>query len=196
VHVARSSCLIVSAYVGGLRDRLIHDSVYYVLRNGLEMLGWFPGGVNAPQVNPVKLVPEQQDWSQEIELNTISVAPYSTTDTEWELGSDLRANRWTFYVDVFGANEAIGLQLSGDVRDILRGKFSALSGSITPEAIQIMDYTMATPVKIFTVDVDSVTRDRAVQTSHRWSNYMFSITCQLCDYYDTDQDSEYLGYSP
>jgi hypothetical protein len=186
----------MTTYAGGLRDRLIHDSVFNLVKTGLDTLGWFPGGPQAPIDDPINLVSQQMDWSSEIPLNTISVSAYSTSDTEWELGSDLRENRWTFYVDVFGANEAIGLQLSGDVRDILRGKFSALSNYVTPETLHVYDWTLATPVEIFYCDINAVTRDRAVQTSHRWMNYMFSIQATLLDYYNTDQDDFYLGQDP
>lgn len=185
----------MTTYVGGLRDRLIHDSVYHLIRNGLETLGWFPGGAQAPREYPVNVVAEQLDWSVEIPLNTISVAAYSTSDTEWELGTDLRQNTWAFYVDVFGANEALGLQISGDVRDILRGKFAALSNYATPETLAVLDYTLATPTLIFTCEVRNVNRDRAVQTTHRWGNYLFSISCVVLDYYTSDADSS-SGESP
>lgn len=185
----------MTIHVGGLRDRLILDSIYYLVRNGLETLGWFPGGAQAPADHPVTVVAEQLDWNVEIPLNTISVAAYSTSDTEWELGSDLRQNAWAFYVDVFGANEPLGLQLSGDVRDILRGKFSALANYITPETLQVLDYSLATPVPIFTCELRNVNRDRAVQTAHRWGNYLFSISCTVLDYYTSDADDA-SGESP
>lgn len=185
----------MTIYVGGLRDRLIHDSIYHLIKNGLTTLGWMPGGPQAPAQYPITVVAEQLDWNVEIPLNTISVAAYSTSDTEWELGSDLRQNSWSFYVDIFGANEALGLQLSGDCRDILRGKFSALSNYVTPETLAVFDWTLATPVQIFTCEVRNVNRDRAVQTTHRWGNYLFSISCVVLDYYTSDADSS-SGESP
>lgn len=183
-------------YVGGLRDRLIHDSIFHAVNDGLHVLGWFPGGAQAPTDFPLHVVAEQMDWSVEIPFNTVSVASYSTSDIEAELGSDLRANRWVFYVDVFGANEAIGLQLSGDVRDILRGKNSALAHFVTPSTLHVLDYSLATPVELFTCDLDRVNRDRAVQTTHRWMNYMFSISATLTDWYNNDEDDTYHGETP
>lgn len=186
----------MTIYIGGLRDRLIHDSIYHLVKDGLTTLGWFPGGAQAPAQYPISVVAEQLDWNVEIPLNTISVAAYSTSDTEWELGSDLRQNSWSFYVDVFGANEALGLQLSGDVRDILRGKFSALSNFITPETLNVLDYTLATPTLLFQCDVRNVNRDRAVQTTHRWGNYLFSISCVVLDYYNADTDVPSISDNP
>lgn len=179
----------MTAYVGGLRDRLIHDSLFNLVKSGLEVTGWMPGGVNAPLDYPVNVVSGQMDWTQEIPWNTVSVAAYDTTDIPWEVGSDLRQNRLLYYIDVYGSNEAIGLQLSGDVRDIIRGKFSALSSFATPEVLWVWDYTLATPTQIFYCEVDTVRRDRPVTTRVHWMNYFWSLEVQLLDWYDNDQDS-------
>lgn len=183
----------MATYAGGLRDRLIHDSLFHLVQNGLGTLGWYT--TQAPP-NPVTVVSEQLDWSQEILPNTISVAEFSASDSEYELGSDGRVNRLIYYVDIFGGSEALGLQLSGDCRDIIRGKFAQLPFFSTPEVIPVFDYTLATPVQIFSVEVLSVARDRPVQTGHRWMNYMHSLHVVLLDYYDNTNDATGYGFSP
>jgi hypothetical protein len=179
----------MTVYVGGIRDRLIHDSMFYTLKSGLTALGWFatnPTGFK----NPVNMIPEQVEWDVEIPLNSITVAPGATTDEEWELGTFGMKNIHEFYVDIYGENEALGSQLSGDVRDILRGKFPDFGFS--QPTLNVLDYTMATPAWIFYCDIEHVTRQRATDFTHKWQRYLFEIRCEVIDYYANSDDVYYV----
>lgn len=170
-------------YVGGLRDRLIHDSLYNYIKDGLTAIGWMD---TARKISPVTLVPVMKDWEEELAPNTITISPSNAMDEQWELGSFGTKNTTTFWIDVYGQNEALGLQISGDIRDILRGKFTSLGfgGAELP----VMDYTQATPTQIFYCDIEHVRRDRAQSYSKRYQRFLYMISVDIIDYYTDDVD--------
>lgn len=173
---------MAGTYVGGTRDRLIHDSLYNYVKGGLGAIGWFNSG---RQHAPLDIIPEQKDWDTELEPNTITIAPAGVMDEEWELGSFGNQNTTVFYIDVYGENEALGLQISGDIRDILRGKFATLGyGHPT---LPVFDYTQATPTQIFYCDIEGVRRDRAQNFPHRWQKYLYVVKLEVVDYYTDDE---------
>jgi hypothetical protein len=180
----------MAIYVGGLRDRLIHDSVYHLISNGLTTLGWFnsnPTGFTYP----VQIIPEQVPWDEELAFNTITIAPGQTNDQEWEVGTFAMKNEKQFYIDVYGENEALSLHLSGDIRDILRGKFAAEGYS--QATLNVYDYTQVTPPWIFFCDIENVQVDRAQNFPHLWQRYLYIVSFDVCDYYTNDQDSFAYG---
>lgn len=172
-------------YVGGLRDRLIHDSVYYKIKNGLTSLGWFTANPTG-YLNPVNIIPEQVPWDQEVAFNTITVAPGQMTDREFELGVYSMQNEKQYYVDVYGENEALSIHLSNDIKDIMRGKFASLG--YTQPTLDVYDYTQPTPSWIFFCDVENVQVDRSQNYTHLWQRYLYIVSFSLCDFYDNDLD--------
>lgn len=180
----------MTIYVGGLRERLIRDALFYRIQGGLTSLGWFnpnPTGYT----NHVTMLPEQVPWDEEVPLNSITVAVENIADEEFEVGNQGYQNCLTFYVDIYGENEALGLQISGDVRDILRGKFTALG--LSQPTLDVFDYTMATPSWIFFCDIERVRRDRVRTFTHHWQRYMFTVSGELYDYYGNDADPVAYG---
>ena len=180
----------MTTLVGGIRDRLIHDSLYHLVKNGLTALGWFnpsPTGYT----NPVQIIPEQVTWDQQLPLNTITIAPGNVSDQEFEIGSFAFRNEKQFYIDVYGENEALSIQISGDIRDILRGKFPDLGFS--QATLDVLDYTQSTPSKIFFCDIENVQVDRTQNFPHIWQKYLYSISLVLCDYYNNQDDAFAYG---
>lgn len=171
----------MTIYVGGLRDRLIHDSLYHYVIGGLTAIGWMdPGRKHSPLV----IIPEQKDWEEELALNTITISPAGILDEDWELGSYGKKNTTTYWIDVYGESESLGLQVSGDIRDILRGAFVSLGYGAAE--IPVFDYTMATPSQIFYVDVERVRRDRAQNYSKKFQRFLYMVSLDIVDYYSSD----------
>lgn len=168
-------------YVGGIRDRLVHDSLYNYVKNGLTAIGWMNSG---RQHAPLVLVPEMKDWEEELALNTITVSPSNVYDEQWELGSYATKNTTTYWIDVYGESEALGLQISGDIRDILRGKFTGLGFGAAE--LPVFDYTQATPSRIFYCDIEHVRRDRSQSYSKRYQRFLYMISVDVIDYYGDD----------
>lgn len=173
----------MTAYVGGIRDRLIHDSLYNYVKDGLTAVGWMNHGRSH---QPLDLVPEQKDWEDELALNTITISPSNVYDEQWELGSYASKNITTYWIDVYGESEALGLQISGDVRDILRGKFTTLGFGAAE--LPVFDYTQESPVQIFYCDIEHVRRDRAQSYSKRYQRFLYMISVDIIDYYSDDVD--------
>ena len=113
----------MSEIVGGLRRRLIKDNFYYMIYNSLDQLRWFSGDLSN---QPVELLPEQLDSSKEIKPNKVSISAEELNTRGWEMGSTLDEYAWDIYIDIFAEDESVGIHLSGDIYDILSGKFGSI----------------------------------------------------------------------
>lgn len=176
----------MSTVVGGLRARLIKDSFFYMLQSHLEELGWFDSG---RQHMPVALIAEPRNWDEPIEFNTLVLSAEDVNDTEEEMGSNLTEDRWTYYVDFFAEDDAVGADLAGDVRDILRGKMPTIGASRA--MLRVYDYRQATPPVIAHVEIENVLLDRARNFPRPWQQHWYSVRCDLVDHY-YDENVEWV----
>lgn len=174
----------MTTYVGGLRVRLIQDNVFDMLEDALDALGWFDVGRDH---ETVELVDEEPDWDTPITPNKVSVIIESINDFEAELGSNLMEERHNVFIDIYAEDDATGIHLSNDIRDILRGKFPSISR--TQPRIDIYDKTMATPAVIFTVEVEDARWDRGRSFSESWLKHWFVVSCTLVDTYGDEDDA-------
>lgn len=173
----------MTTYTGGLRARLIRDSLYRMLGDSLDSLGWFdPNRDHAP----INMVAKEVAFDEEIPLNTIAVSGETATLTDWEMGSGLQENRWIYYVDLYAEDDAIGTHLIYDVRDILAGKMSSIGR--TAPTLTVWDYTLATPVSIFECEFASITVDRSHNSAKPFMKFWYSVQLAVLDYYADDQD--------
>jgi len=171
--------------VGGLRSRLIFDSLFAVLDDGLTALGWLSPPV--PRRNlPVSLVAEQQDVSHEVALNTVALSDENVSSTPWEMGSQLAEDTRNYYIDFFGESDAVAKHVIGDLRDLVMGKMPDI-GPAGP-VINVYDYRQSPAPFIFGVDVINVRVDRSHDTTHPWLRHWYSIQLQLLDYFNTSLD--------
>lgn len=173
----------MTTYVGGLRDRLIHDSLFLMVRDSLTALGWFDPSAD---YQPITLVPEMLEPNEPIQLNTIAVSASNAGDSDAEMGSNLSENRITYYVDIYAEAEALGAHLKGDVRDILRGKMPSIGR--TAPAVAVMDLTQAVPTQIFTCEIENLVIDRAPTFTQPWQRFWWVIRFELVDTYGDEDD--------
>lgn len=169
-------------YSGGLRARLVRDSLYSLIRDNLDALGWFDA--NRDHI-PINMIPREISLDEEIPLNTVSISGDTANLRDWELGSNLQEQRWIYYVDIYAEDDSIGIHLGYDIRDILAGKMSSL-GRTAPTLI-VYDYTLATPVPIFDCEIDSITIDRSRNPVKSFMKYWYSLQLAILDYY-SDED--------
>lgn len=173
----------MTIYVGGLRQRLIKDSLYRMLYESSESLGWFnPGRFHKPILFRATAVPT----NEEIQLNTVVLSDESVDDVDWELGSLMSEHRSVFYLDIFAEDESVGVHLSGDLRAILGGRMPSI-GRIGP-SFEVLDLTMATPVPIFNCEIERVTIDRAHDFPKPWQRFWYVIRFEVLDYHGTEDD--------
>jgi len=171
--------------VGGTRARLIRDSFYHYIHDGVVARGWTSTN---RRHKPFEFIPQPKDWDEEVPLNSIAITAEDVRDEEAEMGSALTEDTWTFYVDVYAEGDAVGTDITHDIRDMLRGKMQADGYGRT--AFPVWDYRLATPVIIFTCDIENVVSDRARNFPQAWRRFWFSIRCDVVDNYATDLDEE------
>lgn len=129
----------MSEIVGGLRARLIRDSVLAHIRNGLEDLGWMEPG---RRHRPIEVIYRPKSWDEVITPNLVALsADEESQPASAEMGSGLRVNSVNYELHLYTESESLGLDLSGDMEDWLRGRVGSSSRPIVP----LQDLRQATP---------------------------------------------------
>lgn len=174
----------MATLVGGLRARMIYDSIFNAIQDSLTDLGWFDSG----RANlPLNFVSEPVNDTQEIPLNTMVLVPEDMFDLEAEMGSMLSEHRRTFFLDIYAENLSIGEHLAYDIRDIIQGRFPSI-GRDGPY-FDIYNYALATPVVFTTIDIENVTADRGHDNfAYPWRRNWYSIAFDTVDYYADEND--------
>lgn len=164
---------------GGLRARLIRDSVYRCLYDSLEALEWFkPGRAH----RPISFTGTIVDESVEIPLNTLALADGDLYEVGLELGSNLAEMRWTFYLDFYAENDVVGKDLINDARDILAGRMHAIGRSHA--SVMVFDYRVPEPhPELFRVGIEDVEVDRANEFPKPWLRHWYSCRFVVVDAY-------------
>lgn len=173
----------MTTYVGGLRARLVHDSVFAMLRDALATLGWFDASANHSTItfNAEALPPDI-----EVPLNTMALADEDEQGEDLELGSGLQELRWQMWVDFYAENDTIGLHVIRDVKDILEGRMPSI-GRGRP-TVDVYDYTLATPVVVFAADIEDVRTDKGRDFAQPWLRYWRACAFTVVDTYDNEDD--------
>lgn len=170
-------------YVGGLRRRLVYDSVAAMIRNGLDDLGWFDPGRDHDEV---KFVERPSGWEEKISFNSVAITAEDTTDDPAEMGSNLTDDTWNYSVDVYAEDEPVGIALSGDIFDIVRGKMPSIGR--TGPILYVIDFSAATPSRIFTCDIVNPGIDRAHGFPKAWQQHWWAVNFQIIDTYNDETD--------
>lgn len=162
--------------VGGLRLRLLHDSVHDHLESALTALDWFdPSRSHVP----IRLLAKPLRWDVPIEPNMITISFDEARAEEVEVGSDLTTGTLTAYIDIYAESDSLGVDISNDIRDLFRGRLVA-----THPTVGIYDYRQATPPIIGYATVASVISLRNDAISQElWMRHWFRVRCELEDTY-------------
>ena len=171
--------------VGGLRYRLAHDSCTEMLRAALEALGWFDAG---RRHRVVRILREPANWDEPIEPNLICVSTQDSEAIEAELGSSLTGVVVPYIFDIYAESESVGLHLSGDIFDILRGRHPDAGREVAK--FSILDFRAATPEEIGYGVIADVERSRTPMRVERpWLQNWFVISANVTDHYFGDADA-------
>jgi hypothetical protein len=157
----------------------------------LEQLGWFeptvydnPPGVRRHQ--PLRYIPRPVDWRDDIVPNALAISTEDISDEDLGLGGEVE-DRQELYLDLFAQDDAFGLHLIRDIRDILLGKFPEL-GRNAPY-IDVYDFRQATPAPFTQVEVGDVRIDRAQGDARQWQRYWFMLRLHVLDDYADEFDA-------
>lgn len=169
------------APVGGLRVRLVFDSLYSMLNTALTDLGWFDVG---RAHDPITFRSEPVDDKEEIQLNTLVLTGEDVFTTDLEMGGPRAEHVRDFYLDIYAENNALGQHVIFDLRDILQGRMPSIGR--TGPVFDIFDYTQDPVVKIGSGDIDRVFVDRAPASGEEWRKNWWSLAFIVTDYYGNE----------
>lgn len=171
----------MATVIGGKRLLLIQQSFFDVIHDGLEKEGWLTP--NPGVRKDVNLLPRQLDDSEAAEPNMLAISFEGFDSEEVETGSTLERNEMGVYIDIFAEDEFIGMQIAGDVRDILRGKFVShgRSGSL----FTVYD---ASGNPIFDCDIENVQLGRVREYDKPSKRYWWVVGGIIVDHYEDEDD--------
>jgi hypothetical protein len=144
-----------------------------MLYQSLDQLGWFDP---ARPFTPIRFDSTSIPDQERIEMNTLGLVDSHDKETDLELGSDTVENRWTFYVDFYAENDALSLDVIGDIRDIVAGRHPSIGR--TRPILTVYDYSLATPVSLFYCTFEDPFIDRGTGNKpwHRyWRTCRFEV---------------------
>lgn len=156
---------------GGLRDRLIHESLLQNIKGHLATLGWFDAGREHSPITVIDEYPEED--SGEVAFNTLAISMGDAAGVPTELGNKAEDHEIAMFTDFFAESDSVGRHLNGDIYAYLRAN-----------PIQnIYDYTQVGDPIAFTVeideDIDKRKPDRAVQ---KWQKHWYVCSFIAIDY--------------
>lgn len=170
---------------GGLRTRLIHESLLALARAILEGQGWFDAG---RAHEPINIVPEAVPAHVTVPPNTLSIFFDTIDDDESECGSSATDDRYAVVIDFYAQpdvegrpsiGEAVGTDVIGDIRAGLLGQLPDLGRTVP--IVEVLDYRNPTPDYLFYVTVEHMRRDRAHDFREAWRRFWFSLSFDLVD---------------
>lgn len=170
--------------VAGLRHRLLHDSVYALVVEGLSALGWFdPDRAH----KPIKMVDKTPFWGDPVAPNTVAIDFVGSDPYDAEVGSRLTSDVIVCYVDIYAQDDSLGMHLANDVRDWLRGRLQVNPVGVTHP---IYDYREPTPPILGYMDIRNVGALRNVAMNDEvWVRHWFRVRCEITDTYATSEGS-------
>ena len=172
-------------YTGGKLHRLVNDNFYNMIHDALDAKGWFGAG---RRHQPVQMTPETIEDNQIIPPYTIAVSDENINSEDIELGSHLSEHRYQMYIDVYAESRAIGIDLAGDIKDLLEGRMTAINRDSPSFKVYDLSVQSATPIELFTVQIDEVELRREREFSNEYKKYWYSVGCVLTHSYQSDLD--------
>lgn len=125
------------ALEGGLRNRMILESILRGVEADLTTRGWFDAG----SYSPISIIDEFPDEQGEVAINTMAFSMGDTRTEPLEMGGMAEEMSIPVYVDFFAESDGLGRHVIGDVYDYI----------MRNQKFQVYDYTTATPVEAFVV---------------------------------------------
>lgn len=175
----------MTSLVGGLRVRMIRESLYQMVRDSLDELGWFNPN---RKHEPVSFPSEPADRDEQITLNTLSLSVEDASDVPTGLGESDVEERVLYYIDFYAENDAIGLEMAHDIRDILAGRHTGTSR--TSSNLEVYDFREATPPVVGVVHIENVEVDRAHTFPKPWLKNWYQIGFDVVDVYGPSEASD------
>lgn len=157
--------------VGGLRDRMVIESLGKHITGELTTLGWFDSG---REHNPVVVVSGFPNDTDEVALNTIAYSVEDASGEGAEMGSRAEVHETFFFMDFFAQDDSLGWHLSGDVYSFLKRN----------PILDIFDYNTAGDPVDFQVELLDVDRRKPSRAVNAWQRHWFTVSFMAEDFRD------------
>lgn len=149
--------------VGGLRDRMVIESLGNHIQGELTTLGWFAGGRDHEPITVITGFPNDTD---DVALNTLAFSVEDADGEDMELGSKAEIHSTAFFVDMFMEDDSVGWHLSGDIYAFLKKN----------PHLDVFDYgTGGNPVD-FQVELMDVSRRKPTRAVNSWQRHWFTVS--------------------
>ena len=173
------------SYVGGIRARLVRDNFRMMIEDSLSEIGWFDEN---RKHYPVVVKSTPFDPSEEIKPNVVCTSIEDSFSEELELGSLFEQTQHFAYIDIFAQDDPIGMQLSGDIYDIIRGKFSSLRDSgLADGTLTVYDLSSASKPEIFYCDLENPQISRNRNWDLKYNKFWWTVAVEIMDNYTDDE---------
>jgi hypothetical protein len=174
----------MSTIVGGLRVRLIRDSLYAMVEDALTDKGWFNP---ARQHTPINMIDTEVPFDQEIPFNTLSMAWQDNFVNEWEIGSRMSEFRHSVYFDFYAEDDVLGMEFSHDLAAILEGRMPSIGRD--NNVFTVYDFSQATPPEVTICQIEDVFVDKARDMPKPWQRHWWVVSLSVLDYYGDESDT-------
>ena len=161
------------ALEGGLRDRMVLESVLQWIKSDLTTRDWFDTGRQHLPITVIDVYPGQEGEETEVPLNTMAFSLGDSFQNLLELGSKAETHVVPVYVDFYGESDALTRHVLGDIYLRLN----------KDPVIPVYDYSLATPV----VDFHAMVVEESVEVSYPsratnpWQKHWGIVSCLIED---------------
>ena len=154
---------------GGLRDRMVFESVMNAIIADLTAEGWFDAGRWHSDITVVDEFPSEQD---QVDLNTLAFTFQDATSSDMEMGSKATEHYISIFLDFFAENDAVGRHLIGDVFAYIRENMQ----------FDVYDYRQATPPVEFVASVEGeVDQRKPTRAVNAWQKHWYVLAFRVKD---------------
>lgn len=154
---------------GGLRDRMLIESLGNHIQTELTTLGWFDAG---REHRPISIRTGFPTDTDEVELNTIAFSVENAAGDDTEMGSNAEVHMTAFYVDMFMEDDSVGWHLSGDIYAYLKKN----------RVLDVYDYSAVGDPTDFQVELTDIDRRKPPRATNPWQRHWFTVSCIAEDY--------------
>lgn len=158
------------ALTGGLRDRMILESIQRLIEAELTTLGWFNPGRAHSDITLKQGFPDEKE---NIPPNTIAFSNGDGRKIGGELGSGMTEWATPLFIDMFSDNEAVAIEVMGDIVEYLR---------LNP-SLPVRDYgTVGEPIDFhMVVDTWSLENRRSQRPTNPWQRHWRVVAFEVHD---------------
>lgn len=155
---------------GGLRDRMIIESMFNLVKDALTDLGWFDSGRHH---SPITMIDAYPGDNEEVAVNTLAVSTGDTFQSMLELGSNGEVHQMAIFYDFYGQNDSLSRHVIGDIYEIL---------NLNP-VVPIYDYRSATPYIDFYAEIveESIEKVLPPRATNPWQKHWQMVGCVVTD---------------